>query len=175
MIKKLKTHLKNVKIFIFLVCVFSICFLVFNFAEAKPISSSELIEHAKDYDGKIVSFQGEAIGDIMKRGNFAWINVNDGQNAIGIWLPLALTREINYTGGYKSVGDTVLIKGKFQRACTTHGGDLDVHADSLLIIKEGNSVAENINTQKFKSAVGFLGVVLCFGILRLLKRKPKKK
>jgi hypothetical protein len=138
-------------------------------------SSAELIEHAKDFEGKTVYFRGEAIGDIMKRGNFAWVNVNDGANALGIWLETGLAKKINYTGSYKAIGDTVLIVGRFNRACLEHGGDLDIHAESLAIIKTGNAVEEKINAQKYKAALGLLGVALCFGILRILRRSPRKK
>ncbi len=159
-------------LFCFLFSVF--CFLS-SVCFAQPVSSSELIERAKEYDGKIVSFQGEAIGDIMQRENFCWINVNDGVNAVGIWLKTGLTKKVTYTGSYKFNGDTVLIQGKFNRACLEHGGDLDIHAGSLMIIKSGFPVEEKISVQKYKAAIGFLGVVLCFGILRRLKRKPGKR
>lgn len=46
-------------------------------ASAKPIDSSTLINNAFKYDGKVVEFQGEAIGEIMKRGDFAWVNIHD--------------------------------------------------------------------------------------------------
>lgn len=164
------------KKFYFTFFFFLISSLVFiPFAFCRPASSAELIEHAKDFDGKTVSFRGEAIGDIMKRGKFAWVNVNDGANALGIWLEAGLASKINYTGSYKTIGDTVLVVGQFNRACLEHGGDLDIHAETLAIIKTGNAVEEKINAQKYKAALGLLGVALCFGILRILRRRPGKK
>lgn len=158
------------------IIILATCYLLLaTTCYAKTISSMELIEHAKDFDGKSISFQGEAIGDIMKRGNFAWVNVNDGTSAIGIWLKAELAKEINYTGSYKAIGDTVLVVGRFNRACIEHGGDLDIHADSITIVKTGNLVEEKINLQKYKAALALLGVALCLGILRILKRLPRKK
>jgi len=81
------------------------CWLISNTTYAKPISSTELINDAKQYDGKVVTYEGEVIGDIMKRGPYAWLNISDGRNAIGIWIDSSSTKDIAYTGTYKSKGD----------------------------------------------------------------------
>ncbi|HZD60417.1 MAG TPA: DNA-binding protein, partial [Anaerolineae bacterium] len=47
-------------------------------APAYAISSTELIKNAKEYEHTRVSFEGEAVGDIMKRGSYGWINIHDG-------------------------------------------------------------------------------------------------
>ncbi|MDP2940412.1 MAG: DNA-binding protein [Candidatus Omnitrophota bacterium] len=163
------------KIGLFFCLLSSVFCLLSSVCFAKPISSTQLIEHAKEYDNKTVSFQGEVIGDIMRRGNFAWVNINDFANAIGIWLKADLTKEISYAGSYKFRGDVVLVQGTFNRACPQHGGDLDIHANSLEIIGTGKAIAEKLDIDKYKASLGFLGVVLCFGILRLLRKKPRKK
>lgn len=107
------------------------------FLFADTIDSSTLIEEAKNYDNSQVVYEGEIIGDIMKRGEYTWINVHDGANAIGVWLPTSEARKINYAGSYKYQGDIVRITGEFHRACTQHGGDLDIHANKLEIVKIG--------------------------------------
>ncbi|MCM8823992.1 MAG: DNA-binding protein, partial [Candidatus Omnitrophica bacterium] len=56
-----------------------------GYAEEK-IDSTKLIGNAKEYDGKIIIYEGEVIGDIMLRGKYAWINVNDGKGTIGVWV-----------------------------------------------------------------------------------------
>ena len=43
----------------------------------------------------------------MVRGEYAWINVNDEKNAIGIWIKKELIKDILYTGSYKAKGDLV--------------------------------------------------------------------
>jgi len=78
-----------------------------------------------------VVYEGEVIGDVMGRGEYAWINVHDGQNAIGVWIDKALTKDILYTGSYQGRGDWLEISGTFQRACNLHGGDLDIHAQAI--------------------------------------------
>ncbi len=65
---------------------------------AKPIDSNTLINNAFKYDGKFIEFQGEAIGEIMKRGNYAWVNIHDGSNAIGVFLKYEDAKKIKYLG-----------------------------------------------------------------------------
>jgi len=138
---------------------------------AQPLSSTELINNAKQLDGKIVTYKGEVIGDVMKRTNFAWVNVNDGINAIGIWVPLSLTREIIYTGSYKAKGDIIEVSGIFNRACPEHGGDLDIHAQTLRKIDSGRFVRGRFNSAKGSQALILLGVLFLVWILTLFSRK----
>jgi hypothetical protein len=107
--------------------------------------SADLINNARDYDAKTVIYSGEAIGDIMARGAYAWININDGANAIGVWIKKELAGGISYTGSYQARGDWVEVKGEFQRSCREHGGDLDIHAQTLNIISSGAEALHGIN------------------------------
>ena len=52
-------------------------------AENELINSNDLIDHAKDYDNQTVLYEGEVLGDILYRGDFAWVAVFDGSNTIG--------------------------------------------------------------------------------------------
>lgn len=138
---------------------------------AQSISSAELIKNAKQYDAKAVTYEGEVIGDVMIRGDYAWINVNDGVNAIGIWIAKDLTKGILYTGSYKTKGDWVEISGIFQRACPEHGGDLDIHAQSIGIIQPGRAVNIRLNPDKKNFVLVLLGIIFIIWILRFLKAR----
>lgn len=152
-----------------------ILFLVFSVPAfdcyAQPISSAELINNAKLYDGKVVNYEGEVIGDIMKRGDYAWINVNDGKNAIGIWINSGLVKDISYTGSYKSVGDGIEVTGVFRRVCPEHGGDLDIHAQSLRKTGAGRYLQEKVNVDKRNQLFIFLGIIGLIWISKLLRLK----
>lgn len=148
--------------------LFALHFTISSYAQ--PVSSAELISKAKDYDGRLLAYEGEVIGDIMVRGGYAWINVNDGKNAVGIWLPKELTKDIIYTGSYKTRGDRLEITGIFYRACSQHGGDLDIHAQTLKKISLGRVIPERLNTDKRNLAIIFLGILFIVWILRQLIR-----
>lgn len=157
----------------FLFCVF-IIFAIFLFSPrcfAQSFSSNELINNAKQYDAKVVVYQGELIGDIMLRGEFAWLNISDGNTAIGIWVEKQLLKEISVAGSYKSKGDWVEVVGIFQRVCKEHGGDLDIHAQSLRKIYSGRQLNERLNTAKRDLALTLLVILVIIWILKQLRSK----
>jgi hypothetical protein len=113
-----------------------------------PLASSEsgqaLIENAGGFDGKTVTFRGEAIG-VMTRGDFAWVNILDGDYAIGVWCRADNAKKVSFIGDYGHVGDIVQVTGTFHMACTEHGGDLDIHADNFTIVATGREVDRSAN------------------------------
>jgi hypothetical protein len=153
----------------FVICALSFV-IFFSNCYAQPVSSTELINNAKAYDGKTVAYAGEAIGDVMARGDFAWVNLNDGQNAIGIWMAKGSSKDILYTGSYKSKGDIFEVVGVFHRACLQHGGDLDIHAQGLRKISSGRALTEKLNVSKRNFTLVLLGILCLVLILRQLKQ-----
>jgi LPXTG-motif cell wall-anchored protein len=109
------------------------------------ISSTELIEKGASYDGKQVEFTGEAIGDPMSRGDHLWLNVSDGANAIGVWVARAALPAIRHFGTYRARGDVLRIQGVFHRACAEHGGDMDLHAVTIAVVRPGAATTEEVN------------------------------
>ncbi|MBI4743893.1 MAG: DNA-binding protein [Actinobacteria bacterium] len=138
-------------VFVFLLMV--IVFIAFT-AEGLAVDVNQLVEKSKFYDGKEVVFKGEVVGDIMVRGDYAWINVFDGANAMGIWIKTSEARKIERTGDYKNKGDIVETRGIFNRACKEHGGDTDIHGESLIIKKRGRQLAHPVSFLKIFTAIG---------------------
>jgi len=136
------------------------------------ISSTELINKAKEYDGKNVVYAGEAIGDVMVRGDSVWVNLNDGENAIGIWLNKKLAKEIRFTGSYQTKGDRLEITGVFQRNCIQHGGDMDIHAQSIRKISPGKLIKEELDTGKRNFTFILLGI-LCLVFVFVRRQRSR--
>jgi cystathionine beta-lyase family protein involved in aluminum resistance len=151
------------------ICLLSL--LIYSNCSAQAVSSNELINRAKEYDEETVVFSGEAIGEVMQRGDFAWINIHDGRSAIGCWMEYALAKQIVYTGSYKAKGDWVEASGIFRRACPEHGGDLDIHVQTLRIIYNGRRRIERLNLEKRNTALILLGVLCLALILRLFRKR----
>ena len=139
------------------------------------VSSTELIERAKELDGQEVLYEGELIGEAMTRGEYSWLNLNDGQNAIGVWTGNNFLNLISFAGDYTHKGDWLQVRGVFNRACQVHGSDLDIHAQSINLIRRGRIVRHQVVPFKPRQAIILLGVFLCLLIGRLLSRKLKKK
>jgi len=115
-----------------IVIVLTIClFPATAYAADTEVTSNDLIDKAKEYDGREVVYTGEVIGDILAQGDHTWINVSDGSNAIGIWVEAKDMQGIDTPGRYNMRGDTVRVTGVFHRACAQHGGDFDIHADKI--------------------------------------------
>lgn len=141
-------------------------------------SINELIDNSLSVDQKTVRIQAEAIGEVLERGEYSWINVNDGTNAIGIWLPSAETIEIKNFGSYFMKGDTLEIVGVFYRTCEEHGGEMDIHTQSITIVKSGSEIEHPISILKFTFAIIFLtGAVFTAFVNRrfFIKKKTDSK
>ncbi|MBL7070271.1 MAG: hypothetical protein ISS27_02215 [Candidatus Omnitrophica bacterium] len=158
-----KSKVKNLKLLV-LGLSFALCVLHFTFAYAQAVTGRDLIDNATEYNGKIILFEGEVIGDIMIRGEHAWINVSDGDTAIGIWTEKKLTEGLTHTGGYNSKGDWIRINGIFSRACGEHSGELDIHAQSIKLLNSGGIIQEGLNLGKRNIALVLLGA-LCLSVI----------
>jgi hypothetical protein len=149
------------------------------------VASAELIAGAADWDGRVVAFAGEAIGEPMVRGDGAWLQLNDddyrergprgadrrhrGYNSgQAIWAPAELARRVRLFGGYRRQGDGVRVTGTFHAACREHGGDMDIHAASLEIVREGHAVTHRLNTRRLGIGLALLALA---GALELARRR----
>ena len=149
------------------------CFAGFaqNSTFAQGVSSNDLIDHPAQYDGKIIVFTGEVIGDIMIRQDFAWLNVSDKNNALGVWLKKDLLKGIIYTGNYKNTGDQIEISGVFNRVCSQHGGDMDIHAGAIQKVENGGSIPYVADLNKRRLSLTLLGIIGGLWILMLLTKR----
>jgi hypothetical protein len=116
-------------------------------------SSNELIEKAKELNGRKLNYKGELVTAILDRGENSWINLNDGSNAIGVWCKTSLLSDVKYAGDYKKRGDTIEVNGVFNRACSIHNGELDIHADTVKIVKKGYPFVRVIDSKVVNSAI----------------------
>jgi hypothetical protein len=139
-------------------------------ANPNALSSGELVENPEAWDGKIITFTGEAITQAMVRGDHAWIHLNDdayykrnveegaalgGYNSgHAVWLRKELADKISFFGDYRHQGDVVTVRGTFNAACAQHGGDMDIHADQLDIAAVGRVAKDPVKPWKIVLALG---------------------
>lgn len=133
---------------------------------AEEVSSTELIEKARALDGHIVTYKGEAVTAVLNCGGHAWVNLNDGGNAIGVWCDASVRDVIRFTGDYKYRGDMLEVEGVFHRACPLHGGELDIHADRIEVIRDGFPIEDKPDMSKFKVSVALFAIIFLIIILR---------
>lgn len=138
---------------------------------AQPVSAAELMHNAREYDGKVIIFEGEVIGEVMHRHGGAWVNLRDRDYAIGVWMKPEHAALIEYAGSYKTIGDTLRIQGRFNHACIDHAGALDIHALSVEKISPGGLRQEQVNPQRLRNLFILAGVLCLILILRILISK----
>ncbi|MCX5704505.1 MAG: DNA-binding protein, partial [Candidatus Omnitrophica bacterium] len=97
-----------------LLLVLCLVLVVFSYnCYAQTSTSLDLLNNAKQYDGKAINYKVEVIGDVMICGDYAWLHVNDGTIAVGIWASKTMIQDIRYAGDYHKKGDIVEISGTF--------------------------------------------------------------
>ena len=146
---------KGLRTLLLLFILTACCTIWVNAAQTTRIN--DLVNNAKAYDTQTVTVQGEAIGEALERGDHAWVNMNDGSNAIGVWMSAADAKTIKTYGDYKHVGDTLKVTGVFSRSCPEHGGDVDIHCASIEIVKSGYDVKLKLSN----SEIIIAAILLC--------------
>lgn len=147
------------------------------YASEGGLKISELIDKGKEYDNRVITIEGEAIGELLERGESSFVNINDGTSAMGIYLKTSLGENIEYYGDYHHIGDTVRVKGVFHRACKEHGGDMDLHSEEFEVVSKGHDVTHKIDTWKWV-ATGLLSPFVVFAgvqVYRIIRKNPRIK
>ncbi len=158
--------LKNAKVMI-LVLLF-VALLTVNCAAADDILSiNDLIESSVELDNRAVTVQGEVIGEPLERGDYAWVNISDTTNAIGIWVKRSDAEQIAFYGDYEHKGDTVRITGVFHKACAEHGGDVDIHCAVFKITETGHDVKYGLSGTKITATVLLTATAALSGMVYL--------
>ena len=116
--------------------------------QAQTSKINDLVNESLSLDHQTVIIEAEVIGEVLERGDMAWINVNDGTNAIGVYLTLEQTKILQTFGDYDHTGDIVLITGVFERSCIEHGGEMDIHASEIVVVKQGEKRIHLISSMK---------------------------
>lgn len=144
------------------------------FTAVPAIHLSDIVEKASSYDGTIVAIEGEIVGDVMARGDHSWINILDSGTAVGIWADNDRLPEIAYLGNYDAIGDRVYITGIMHRACPEHGGDLDIHAETIVLVKKGIPISHPLDLTRLCAAIAFsLSGILLAVLWRKRGRREK--
>lgn len=151
----------SVKVLIRTTCVLFLFLFIFSTnCFAVVWYSNELIEKARELNGRKLNYSGELVTAVMDRGEYSWINLNDGFNAIGVWCKSSMLKEVRYAGDFKNHGDIIEVKGAFNRACSMHNGELDIHAETVKIIKRGHSFEKAIKVKSIESSAALFALLL---------------
>lgn len=122
----------------------------------ETLSAIAILNDRVALDGKTVALEGEVIGEALHADEGGvWLSVLSAETAMGVFIPAGMAEPITTFGDYKHTGDTVRVVGEFNRACNQHGGDMDIHAESLIVVAPGERREHPVELWKF--GLAFLG------------------
>lgn len=128
--------------------------------EVVAVSSNDLYDCPSTYDGRMVRYQGEAVGAALGRRDGAWVQVNDdvyadllgplpahrefrgGNAGVGVLLPRALADRIAVFGGPDTHGDLVEVVGVFHRVDPQTREVAVIRAGSGEVLRRGQAVVQ---------------------------------
>lgn len=169
-------------------CLTAILVAVPSAALATPATSEDLIEHPETWDGETITFTGEAIGESMVRGSEAWLHVNDdayadasiasgaapaGYNSgHAVVASPEVAGVVRIFGDHRHRGDLIEVTGVFNAACSRHGGDMDVHAQTIRVVRPGAETPERLDRGRLTAlAVVTLGAAVLAGRVALVRAR----
>ncbi len=141
-------------------------------------SSSELIDIVSknpSMNGRPVVLEGEVISEPIERRDGCWINVTDGNLAIGVFFnDCQQTKSVKVWGQHLYKGDTVRIEGKVFNADKLTDGELDMQGESLTVIEPGYPISMPVPLWKILLAV-FLGSLALYLVIERLINNLRSK
>jgi hypothetical protein len=140
---------------------------------AAAMSPADLVEIDRDRDEEVVTVRGEAIGEALRTmGGGWWVNIMDDDVGVGIWVSEPMLEEIEYFGDYEHTGDVVQVVGPVNIACDEHGGEFDVHAESLQLVERGRPIEHEV--VPVRGVIGLVGLGVAFVFWRVFVARRER-
>ncbi len=141
---------------------------------AGVLTPAQVVEIDRALDGSVIELQGEAIGESLRaHGGGRWINLLGDGTAIGVWMTEEQAATVRLFGDHRTDGDIVRVTGVVNVSCDQHGGEFDVHAESVFVIEPGGPRDNPV--QPWKGAVGLGGLFLAFGLWRAHRARRDRR
>jgi hypothetical protein len=134
------------------------------------VAADDLIECPAAFDGVTVSYRGEAVRAILRRGPRSWVHLNDdryalelgplydhrtavgGNSGIPVSIPTSVADTIRNVGGPRHRGDVLQVTGVFRRADPRDGGGPTIQADAARTTQTGRPVRRSLDTARLLTA-----------------------
>ena len=142
-------------------------------AYAGTVPITRLVNDKNRYDGQEITIEGEVVGDIMERSTGVWLNVDDGTECIGVWVPTGIMPTMEHVGGYTTQGDIIKVEGIFYRACRAHGGETDIHASGVTRVHPGYPLAHPLSSEKIRWTLALLFCAVAVIVVHWWRRRSR--
>jgi hypothetical protein len=160
-------------------------------ADVEPIVTDQLrvtaavvVSCPTRFDGAVVTYVGELVGDLLRRDGGAWVLVNDDDYALAVgplpthrdhrgtnsglsvWLPDEHLDQITGLGRPGQRGDLVQIEGHIERTDPDDGGGLTLRASDLQVLRPSERFDAPLDVPQAVLAVSALVVSAILWIVR---------
>lgn len=133
---------------------------------------AELLDARRALDGKMVVFQGEAIGDIINAGhNRKWVLLDDNGAALSVLLTTDQAKMITNLGRYGVKGTTLKVTGVYHIADAEEAGELDVRAYKVEVVSPGERFEKPVHLWKLALGLGLCAISAGLGLFYNYLRK----
>lgn len=157
------------------------------------VSSDDLYECPRVYDGALVRYEGEAVGALLRRNDGAWAQLNDdayagdlgplpahrdfrgGNAGMGVHLPPGLADQVTWVGGPSAQGDVLEVIAKFHHVDADSGEVAVLRAREGRVVRPGHAIQEPVLPDR--RVVGALVALATAGLLiaePLLRRRRRR-
>lgn len=155
------------------------------------ITSSRVLECPDAFDGQVVTYIGEVIGDVLHRGDGAWVLMNDdayalevgplashgefrGYNSgLSVWLDGDLAQLVEQPGGPDWRGDVLQVQGVVHRTDPRDGGGLTLRATEGQVLAPAVALSHPLNRPQAVAAVVLSVVALALVVYERLAARRR--
>lgn len=152
-----------------------------------PVTSAELVECPELFDGRRVTFEGEAVGAVLRRGDRAWLHLNDdvyglrlgpisshrvasgGNSGIAVSVPIEVSQDV-LVGGARRHGDALEVVGEYHRAAAFDGGGPAIWAERADIIRPSAAFEQPVSLRRVVVAAALSAVVAALAVVAVRQR-----
>lgn len=142
-----------------------------------PVTSEELIECPTLFDGELVRYEGEAVGEVLLRPTHAWVHVNDdlyaarigpvsehrtvvgGNSGMAVSIPRGIASLVT-PGAHRTAGTGLSIVGTFLRADSEDGGAPSIRAVDVQIVRDARAISQVTSRRRLVAAAVLVIVML---------------
>lgn len=158
--------------------------------EPLDVDSGDLLACPRTYDGELVRYVGEPVGEVLQRRGRAWVQLNDDvysqtaplplrgdfagiNSGIGARLPANGAAAIDHVGGPRRRGDLIAVEGRFHRALPTTADTMAIDARRVQQLRPGEPIEHGVLADRRLAAItlGVLAVAMVFGERLVARRR----
>jgi hypothetical protein len=153
------------------------------------VTSAALVECPDVFDGEVVRYEGEVIAGVLRRGDHAWVQLNDDPYALGagplsrhrttlggnsgmsVALSPGVGAAVSAVGDHDTQGDVIAVEGVFLRNDPRDGGAPSIRAREAAIVRRGGPVAHDVSPRRAVAAALLAAVTLVVAGLTIRARR----